>query len=167
MVNHSSFDDTCGVSVSGDWDQGNGIIVIEGFKEKLSVGFCILTIHFKNPGTSADFWIETVGDKLNFHLNFVDEVFRKKGGDEGFDGGGGVMFWVKFKEPTNLTNIDRADGVLIKKKVVFLKKLQDKRGVFDCVEVNGGLEGSVNSAEVASEVRSGEVIMKVCGVFWE
>ena len=77
------------------------------------------------------------------------------------------MFWVKFKEPTNLTNIDRADGVQIKKKVVFLKKLQDKRGVFDCVEANRGLEGSMNGTEVASEVRSGEAIAKVCGIFWE
>ena len=65
--------------MSGDWDQGNGSIVIEGFEEKLSVGFHILTIHFKNPGTSADFWIKMVGDKLNFHLDFVNEVFRKKG----------------------------------------------------------------------------------------
>ena len=62
MIDHSTFNDTGGISASGDGNWRDGSIVIEDFKERLGVGLCVFSVHFECPCTSV---IKAVGNECS------------------------------------------------------------------------------------------------------
>ena len=94
----------------------------------MGVGLGIFFIHFNYPGTRTNFGVETVRDHMEFKLDLFQEFGRKKRVKEGFEGGGGVKFWMCFKKPSDRGDVDGFNRMLFNEEAMLLEEGDNKGG---------------------------------------